>query len=112
MACDTRSSVAWADPDALAATRFIPIQEMLEISAKSGGVELPEPVTMGTSIVLSDCVNEHVLAWHRVVSPAGSFRRVLSDPRVGSGRGPGLVWGQQSAAGCVPRRIEESYRNG
>ena len=89
MSCHACTRVAWADPYTVAATRFVAVEKVLEVSAKSGGVELPEPITMGTSIVLADCIDEHVLTWHRVVSPAGSIRRVLSGPWLGADGAPG-----------------------
>lgn len=80
VSCHACTRVAWADPYTVAATRFVAVEKVLEVTAKSGGIELPEPITMSTSIVLADGIDEHVLTWHRVVSPAGSIRRVLSGP--------------------------------
>ena len=109
VSCHACTRVAWADPNTVAATRFVAVEKVLEVTAKSGGIELPEPITMGTSIVLADCIDEHVLTWHRVVSPAGSIRRVLSGPWLGADGAPGLVWGQQSAAGWLSRRIIKTF---
>ena len=86
----TCAGIAGSYPDAVAAPRLVAIEKMLKVPAKSGGFELPEPVTMGTSVVLSDCVNEHVLVRHRVVSPANSVRGFLSDSSLGADGASGL----------------------
>jgi hypothetical protein len=40
---------------------------MVEVSPQCWGIKLPEPLAMSAAVVLSNSVDEQVLAWHRGV---------------------------------------------
>ena len=62
------ASIAGSDPDAVATSGLVAVEEMVEVPPKGGGIKLPEPVAVRASIVLTNGVDEQVLAWHRGVS--------------------------------------------
>ena len=66
------SGISRAVPNTVATTGFGAMQEMIKVSAKGGGLKLPKPFTMGTSVVLSNCVYQQILTWHRHCLRQGS----------------------------------------